>query len=204
MDCKLAVSLMHDYLDNDLSEPKQLELQQHLQECSECRVNFEKLEHTDMLLFSLTHHATKPSDDLADRIMGMLPKPKKQKAWVTWVRNHPALTAAAMFVVVMLFSTISFWNQENQLVVKSDEFEKLVIEGDTVIIPADQVIAGDITVENGKAKIYGQVNGNLTVIDGELFQASTAHIAGQVKDIDKAMDWIWYKISNLFTDVAYR
>ncbi|EFU38499.1 putative transmembrane anti-sigma factor [Paenibacillus vortex V453] len=204
MDCKLAVSLMHDYLDNDLSNPQQLELQKHLLDCADCRNYFEKLEHTDMLLFSLTHHATKPSDDLTDRIMGMLPQPKTQKVWVKWVRNHPALTAAAMFLVVMLFSTISFWSQDNQLVVKSDEFEKLVIEGDTVIIPPDQIITGDITVENGKAKVYGQVNGNLTVIDGELFQASTAHIAGQVKDIDRAMDWIWYKISTLFTDVAYR
>lgn len=104
----------------------------------------------------------------------------------------------------MLFSTISFWSQDTQLVVKSDEFEKLVIEGDTVIIPPDQIITGDITVENGKTKVYGQVNGNVTVIDGELFQASTAHIAGQVKDIDRAMDWIWYKISTLFTDAAYR
>ncbi|KKO53126.1 zf-HC2 domain-containing protein [Paenibacillus sp. DMB20] len=204
MDCKLAVSLMHDYLDNDLSQHQQLELKTHLLQCVDCRNRFEELEKTDMLLFSLTHHSTGPSDDLTDRIMGMLPKQKKQKVWITWVKNHPAITAAALFLVVMLFSTVSFWNQENQLVVKGSELDKLVIEGQTVIIPPDQTIAGDLTVENGKAQVYGKVNGNLTVIDGELFQASTAHISGQVKDIDKAMDWIWYKISNLFTDVAYR
>jgi hypothetical protein len=61
-----------------------------------------------------------------------------------------------------------------------------------------------LTVENGKTQIYGDVQGNLTVIDGSLYQASTAHISGQVKSIDQAMDWIWYKITNMFSDVAYR
>lgn len=204
MDCKSAVSLMHDYLDNDLSGHSQLELKSHLLQCEDCRTRFEELEKTDMLLFSLTHHDTGPSGDLTDRIMGMLPQEKKPKAWVTWVKRHPAMTAAALFLVVMLFSTVSFWNQENQLVVKGSELNKLVYEGKTVIVPEGQTITGDLTIENGQAKIYGKVNGNLTVIDGELFQASTAHISGQVNDIDKALDWIWYKISNLFTEVAYR
>ncbi|MBO2946238.1 zf-HC2 domain-containing protein [Paenibacillus sp. F411] len=204
MNCKVAVSLMHDYLDNDLSKPQQLELKAHMVECTDCRNRLEELEKTDMLLFSLTHHATGPSEDLTERIMGMLPKEKKQKAWVTWVKRHPAITAAALFLVVMLFSTVSFWDQNNQLVVRGTELDKLVIKGQTVIIPPDQTITGDITVENGKTEVFGQVEGNLTVIDGELFQASTAYISGQVKDIDKAMDWIWYKITNLFTDVAYR
>lgn len=204
MDCKLAVSLMHEYLDNDLSRQQQLELKSHLLQCVDCRNRFEELEQTDMLLYSLTHHATGPSDDLADRIMGMLPQQKKPTPWITWVKNHPAITAAALFLVVMLFSTVSFWNPENQLIVKGSELDKLIIEGQTVIVPADQIITGDITVENGKTQVFGEVQGNLTVIDGELFQASTAHISGQVKDIDKAMDWIWYKITNLFSDVAYR
>ncbi|MNF18525.1 Anti-sigma-W factor RsiW [compost metagenome] len=59
-------------------------------------------------------------------------------------------------------------------------------------------------MENGKAQIYGEVDGNLTVIDGSLYQASTAKISGDVKSIDQALDWIWYKITNTFTEVAYR
>ncbi|GJM74590.1 hypothetical protein HMSSN036_68060 [Paenibacillus macerans] len=61
-----------------------------------------------------------------------------------------------------------------------------------------------MTIENGKAEIYGEVEGNLTVIDGTFYQASTAHISGQVKEIDRALDWIWYRITNTFTEVAYR
>ena len=204
MDCKMAVSLMHDYLDDDLSKPQELELKTHLLQCAECNQRFEELEKTDMLLYSLKHRDADSSDELTNRIMSMLPKPKKQKRWVSLVKNHPGLTAAAFFLVVMLFSTVSLWNQDSQLVVKGSEIEKLVFEGNTVIIPPDQTTTGDLTVENGRAQVYGQVDGNLTVIDGELFQASTAHISGKVKDIDRALDWVWYKITSLFSDVAYR
>ena len=99
---------------------------------------------------------------------------------------------------------MSFWDQDNRLAVHGNDLDQIIIEGDTVIVPEGSVIAGDLTIENGKAQIFGEVQGNLTVIDGSWYQASTAHISGQVKSVDRALDWIWYKITNLFTDVAYR
>ncbi|GIO58215.1 zf-HC2 domain-containing protein [Paenibacillus cellulositrophicus] len=204
MDCKLAVSLMHDYLDDDLSKEQQLELKTHMLSCPDCRMQFKELEQTDMLMYSLTHHTPSASLELTERIMNSLPKQKKQQLWLTWVKRHPAITAAAIFVLVMLFSTVSFWDQDTQLVVKGSDLDQVVIEGNTVIVPEGKSIAGNLTVENGKTQIYGDVQGNLTVIDGSLYQASTAHISGQVKSIDQAMDWIWYKITNMFSDVAYR
>ncbi|MBB3131844.1 anti-sigma factor RsiW [Paenibacillus rhizosphaerae] len=204
MDCKLAVSLMHDYLDDDLSKEQQLELKTHMLSCPDCRMQFKELEQTDMLMYSLTHHTPSASLELTERIMSSLPKQKKQQLWLTWVKRHPAITAAAIFVLVMLFSTVSFWDQDTQLVVKGSDLDQVVIEGNTVIVPEGKSIAGNLTVENGKTQIYGDVEGNLTVIDGSLYQASTAHISGQVKSIDQAMDWIWYKITNMFSDVAYR
>ena len=204
MDCKLAVSLMHDYLDDDLSKEQQLELKTHMLSCPDCRMQFKELEQTDMLMYSLTHHTPSASLELTERIMNSLPKQKKQQLWLTWVKRHPAITAAAIFVLVMLFSTVSFWDQDTQLVVKGSDLDQVVIEGNTVIVPEGKSIAGNLTVENGKTQIYGDVQGNLTVIDGSLYQASTAHISGQVKSIDQAMDWIWYKTTNMFSDVAYR
>ncbi|GAB6992359.1 zf-HC2 domain-containing protein [Paenibacillus pini] len=204
MECKLAVSLMHDYLDDDLSKEQQIELKAHLLTCLDCRMQFKELERTDMLMFSLTHHASAAPFELTHRIMSAIPQQKKQQLWVKWVKRHPAITAAAIFLMVMLFSTVSFWDQDGQLVVKGNDLEQVIIEGDTVIVPAGRSISGNLTVENGKTQIYGDVKGNLTVIDGSLYQASTAHISGQVKSIDQAVDWIWYKISNIFSDVAYR
>ncbi|MDO7908744.1 zf-HC2 domain-containing protein [Paenibacillus sp. JX-17] len=204
MDCKQAVSLMHDYLDGDASAHEKLELQNHLQGCAECRMKFKELEQTDMLLYAIRHTAPTASDELTARIMNALPQPKKQMAWLKWIKKHPAITAAALFLVFMFFGTLNFWSQDSQLIVRGTDLDQVVIKGDTVIVPADKSIAGDLTVENGKAQVYGSVNGNVTVIDGSLYQASTAHISGQVKSIDQAMDWVWYKISNLFSDVAYR
>lgn len=93
MECKLAVSMMHDYLDDDLPELQQRELKEHLLSCTDCRAKFKELEQTDMLMFSLMHQTPVASEDLVGRIMNSLPKPKKERAFITWIKRHPALTA---------------------------------------------------------------------------------------------------------------
>jgi len=204
MECKLAVSMMHDYLDDDLLDQQQRELKEHLLSCPDCRQKFKELEQTDMLMFSLMHHNPVASDDLVSRIMESLPKSKKEGRFITWIKRHPALTAASLFLVVMLMSTVTFWSPDKQLVVRGVDLDQVIIQGDTVIVPSGKIITGDLTIENGKAQVYGEVNGNVTVIDGSLYQASTAHISGQVKSIDQAVSWLWYKVTNMFSEVAYR
>lgn len=204
MECKLAVSMMHDYLDDDLPDQQQRELKEHLLSCPDCRVKFKELEQTDMLMFSLMHQNPVASDDLVSRILESLPKTKKERRFITWIKRHPALTAASLFLVVMLMSTVTFWSPDRQLVVRGVDLDQVIIKGDTVIVPSGKIVTGDLTVENGKAQVYGDVKGNVTVIDGSLYQASTAHISGQVKSIDQAVSWLWYKVSNIFSEVAYR
>ncbi|KAA8786254.1 zf-HC2 domain-containing protein [Paenibacillus sp. RRE4] len=204
MDCNSAVSLMHECLDESLSPEQKTELKSHLLICPDCRMRFKELEQTEMLLFAMKHYSPSASDELTNRIMNALPQPKRQQVWLRWVKGHPALTAAAFFLVVMLFSAFNFWNQNNEMVVKGNSLDQLVIQGNTVIVPEGKSVAGDLTIENGTAQVYGDVNGNLTVIDGQLFQASTAHVSGQVKSIDQALDWFWYKITNMVNEVAYR
>lgn len=204
MECKLAVSMMHDYLDDDLPDQQKRELKEHLISCPPCRLKFKELEQTDMLMFSLMHQSPVASTELTNRIMNSIPKPKKERRFVSWIRKHPALTAASLFLVVMLLSSATFWNQDGQLVIKGNNLDQVVIKGDTVIVPSGKTIAGNLTIENGKAEVFGEVNGNVTVIDGTLYQASTAHISGQVKSIDQAASWLWYKVTNMFSEVAYR
>ncbi len=205
MECKQAASLMHDYLDNELPEEQALDLKSHLDRCVSCRTRLKELEQTDMLMFAAVKHSLpSASDDVLNQIMSNLPKKRRQQPWLGWVKRHPALTAAAMFLLVMLFSTLSIWKSDDQLVVKGADLDKVRIEGHTVIVPEGTAIAGDLTIENGNTEVYGEVEGNLTVIDGSLYQASTAKIAGDAKTIDQALDWIWYRITNTFTEVAYR
>ncbi|WP_042195870.1 zf-HC2 domain-containing protein [Paenibacillus camerounensis] len=204
MECKLAVSLMHDYLDDDLPELQQRELKEHLLSCPDCRAKFKELEQTDMLMFSMMHQNAVAPDDMVSRIMDALPQPKRERAFVTWIKRHPALTAASIFLLVMLMSSVTFWKQDQQLVVRGSNLDQVIIQGNTVIVPSGKTIAGNLTVENGTTQVYGDVNGNVTVIDGQLYQASTAHISGQVKSIDQAVSWLWYKVTNMFSEVAYR
>lgn len=205
MDCKQASSLMHDYLDDELSTGQALELKNHLQGCPSCHVQFKELEQTEMMLFATIKHSTfSASDELVGRIFNQLPKQRKQQDWIKWIKRHPALTAAAVFLFVILVSLVSFWDTDDQLVVKGVDLDQVVINGNTVTVPSGTTITGNLTVENGKAEIYGEVKGNLTVIDGSYFQASTAKISGQVKSIDQALDWLWYRITNTFSEVAYR
>ncbi|MNE22562.1 Anti-sigma-W factor RsiW [compost metagenome] len=196
---------MHEYFDDDLTHEQAVELKHHLQGCSVCSARFQEMEQTEMLLFStIRHKAFAAPDKLVDAIMSKIPAQRRQQAWVGWIKRHPALTAAAMFLLVMLFSSLSLWKSDDQLVVKVADLDQVIINGDTVTVPEGSTVAGNLTVENGKAEIYGDVQGNLTVIDGSYYQASTAHISGEIKSIDQALDWIWYRITNTFTEVAYR
>ncbi|WP_019640689.1 zf-HC2 domain-containing protein [Paenibacillus fonticola] len=205
MDCKQAASLMHEYLDDELFGEQALSLKKHLQGCPSCQMQFKELEQTELMLFAtIKRTSLTASDELVDRIMKSIPSQHKQRAWIYWVKKHPAITAAAMFLLVMLFSAISLWNSDDQLVVKGKDLDQVIINGNTVTVPNGSKVAGNLTVENGIAEIYGEVEGNLTVIDGSLYQASTAKILGEVKSIDQALDWIWYRITNTFTEVAYR
>ncbi|CAM4391102.1 zf-HC2 domain-containing protein [Saccharibacillus endophyticus] len=206
MECKQAVSLMHDYLDGDLPSEQARELQSHLEACTDCRAAFRRLEETEMMLFAANRksESVAVSEDMTDRIMSFLPQPKKHSPVWNWVRRHPALTAAAAFILIMLGTSIGFWNADTQLVVRGSDLNRVQVEGNTVIVPEGTIVSGDLTVERGELKIYGDVEGNVTVIDGSAYQASTAHVAGQVKDINQAFDWVWYKLSNIVSEVAYR
>ncbi|WP_211749853.1 zf-HC2 domain-containing protein [Paenibacillus sp. Marseille-Q4541] len=205
MDCNEITSLMHEYLDDELSAAQNEGLESHLSTCPDCRMLFKELEQTDMLLFAMKHYSPSASNELTDRIMSAVPQPKKQQLWLKWVKRHPAITAAAVFLFVMLSSTLSFWDQNDQLIVRGSDLDQIVIEGNNVIIPEGKSINGDLTVENGTAQIYGNLEGNLTVIDGSYnMKASTAHVSGQIKSIDQALDWIWYKLTDIMSEVAYR
>lgn len=197
MDCKQAVSLMHDLLDDDLERSCATELKEHMLACPACHEQFRQLESTERLLYGFNHRLQPPSNDLTDRVMAVIPKPKKQSALFIWAKRHPAITVAAVFVLVMMTSALSMWNSDQQLQVKG-ALDGVVIQDNKVIVPNGTVVKGDLTIHNGQAEVYGDVEGNLTVIDGKLFQASTAHITGSVQEIDEALDWLWYQISSLF------
>ncbi|GMK42810.1 hypothetical protein PCCS19_58700 [Paenibacillus sp. CCS19] len=207
MNCNVAIVWMHDYLDGDLPPQDIRELKTHLLACPDCRARFDELERTESLLTTALRSPSPitaaHSAALNERIKSVLPKQRKQTAWLRWVRNHPAVSVAAVFFFVMLSSFLSMWHQDGELVVKGEDLQHVIIEGDKVIVPAGTKVNGSLTIENGTADVQGDVEGNVTVIDGKLQLASTAHIAGSSRTIDRALDWFWYKVTETVTDMAH-
>jgi anti-sigma factor RsiW len=138
---------------------------------------------------------------LADRIMGSIPG-RRRKRISRWFRQYPGVTVAAMLGIVLLASFIISWEQDNKLVVRGDDLSQIVIEGNRVVVPEGARVDGDLIVENGEAVIGGEIRGNLTVIDGTVNMASTAKVIGEAREINQALDWIWYKLKSTVIDLA--
>ncbi len=192
MQCNEALPRLHEYLDGDLQPSAVPELQAHLEECRSCAKRLRALEQTEAIVRTLQEPPA--PGRLSERIMGSLPLPPRRRTWVNWVRRHPAATAAAVFLVVMLASVMSAWDQGTELSVRGEDLEGIVIDGHHVLVPAAAVLDGDLVVENGTVQVDGDLRGNLVVIDGHVALASTAHIAGRVTEVDRALDWVWYRI----------
>jgi anti-sigma factor RsiW len=194
MDCKQATPLMHEYLDGDLVGVESLELRTHLLSCVDCKERFRKLEQTVALLRSGVETLRAP-DHVTTRIMLSLPPIERKNGWIQWIRRHPAISVASVFLAVMLTSFLSLWNAETDLVIKGDDLSAVVIQGNTVRVPPGTKLNGSLYVENGTIQVDGEVEGNIVVIDGTVALASTAYIGGEIQQVDELAEWILFKMN---------
>lgn len=200
MNCQDAYPLMHEYLDGALDDDGKQLLNRHLTACSSCRNRFERLERTEAYLCMIAAETSpQVSGDFTERVMAALPAPGRMSRVMRWMRRHPAASVAALFALVMMSSFLSLWKEEDQLVLKGADLDGVVVEGNTVIVPAGTTIRGDLLVENGTLQVDGNVEGNLTVVDGSLYLASTARIAGQVTRVDQTIESFWFRIKQFFS-----
>lgn len=202
MNCKEAVSSIHEYLDGTLDPNGQSTLDHHLAICKSCREHLKQLEMTEAHIHLLKRLDDTPENppNLTERIMSSLPAPQKRRLIAGWLKRHPALAVSVLFLVVMFSSLATLWDTNDELTITTSEFDKLVIEGKTVIVPEDQTIQGDLIVENGEIIVEGMVEGDLVIIDGR-YTASTANISGRITIVNRMFDWLWYKIAGLFRTV---
>jgi len=211
MNCNVATVWMHDYLDGDLSLEDTAKLKAHLQACPSCQSRYEQLEKTEAAAFQAVHshdaiarYDRAASAQLTERIMAQLPKSrsKQRTGLIRYIYRYPGVAAAAIFFLVMLGSFLMSWQEDTNLIITGQDLSQLTIEGNKVIVPEGAHLTGNLTIENGEAIVMGEVDGNVTVIDGTLNLASTGHIAGQSKTIDQALDWFWYKVTQTFGGLA--
>lgn len=187
------VEYMHDYLDGDISRGHEQELKQHLQSCSACQQHMHELSDTIAFIKSATHITAPPSFE--EQVMQRLPKRKNTAGIQKWFRHHPVIVAAAVFVLFMSATLLGSYTNDTQFSVTKQP--NLIVDGQTVTVPAGEVVKGDIVVKNGDIVIEGEVDGNVTVINGS-YMASTAVVTGQIEQVDEAFEWLWYEIKQIF------
>lgn len=194
---------MHEYLDEEISVDHERELKEHLLHCKDCLQHFHELEKSIALVKSIAHIPA--PEDFTMKVMSKLPKEKKKVGMQRWFRHHPLLTAASLFIVLMVGSLFSTWNTDQDLSVSKQP--NLIVRNDTVIVPEGEVVKGDVVVRNGSLRIEGEIDGNVTVINGEKYMASAGQVTGEITEINAIFDWIWYhmkktakEVVNLFDD----
>ncbi|MFF5997105.1 anti-sigma factor [Lysinibacillus sp. KU-BSD001] len=193
---KHYVEYMHEYLDGDISREHEQQLKKHLQTCEECQQHMHELSDTIAFIKSATHITAPPRFE--EDVMSRLPKRKNTVGIQRWLRKHPIIVAAAVFFLFMSATLLGSYSNDNQFSVTKQP--NLIVEGETVIVPAGEVVKGDIVVKNGTIVIEGEVDGNVTVINGD-YMASTAVVTGQIQEVDEVFEWLWYEMKQIFNSV---
>ncbi|WP_059171540.1 anti-sigma factor [Bacillus sp. FJAT-27445] len=196
---------MHEFLDDDLDPEHEQKLKAHLGTCKACQSMFHEMKKTVALIRSTANvHAP---ENFTQSVMAKLPKEKKKVGVQRWMKHHPIVTAAAVFLFLMAGSLFSAWDSDREF--STTNAGQVVVEDHTVIVPAGKVIKGDLVVKNGDIKIEGEVQGNVTVINGEVtvsngekYLASAGHVTGKIEEVDRAFDWIWYQIKKTATELV--
>ena len=191
------VEYMHEYLDGDITREQEQELKKHLQACSDCQQHMHELSDTVAFIKGAAHISAPPSFEA--HVMQRLPKRKSTAGIQRWFRRHPMLVSAAVFCLFMNATILGSFSNDDQFSVTKQP--NLIVDGQMVIVPAGEVVKGNIVVKNGDIKVEGEVDGNITVINGQ-YMASTAVVTGQVEEIDEAFEWLWYKMKSAGQDFA--
>lgn len=191
------LQLIYKYLDQETSDKEDEQLKAHLQNCESCSKHLYELEKT-MALVKSTSHIEAPKDFTA-AIMNKLPKEKKTVRWNRWLKAHPFLAAASLFIVLMTGSLVSTWTEDHQFSVTSQP--NLVVENSIVTVPEGKVVHGDIIVKNGTLNIEGKVEGNVTVINGDKYMAAAGQVTGEIEEIDEIFEWLWYHMKSFGQEV---
>ncbi|MCF6093869.1 zf-HC2 domain-containing protein [Microaerobacter geothermalis] len=192
MDCSTSRKLIHDYLDKEIQASSLRKLREHIKECKDCARHLKELEKTEALLYNLSPMTISPQ--FTAKVLEKLPVEHKSKRIGRWFRNHPFVTAASLFLILMLGSIVSAWNADQEgFSFSSPKPQQLIINHEKIIVPEGEVVSGDLIVKNGDIEVRGRVEGNVVAIDGKVYLASTAYITGQTKEIDEFFEWLSFQ-----------
>ncbi|WNF36979.1 anti-sigma factor [Bacillaceae bacterium IKA-2] len=198
---KEIVSLIHRYLDEEITVIERKQLKEHLSECDKCRTHMNELKKSIAFVQS-TSHIDAPIN-FTEVVMKRLPKQKRSVNTKRWMKNHPFFVAASVFIVLMATSMFSVWmDSSNELSVSGQANLIIDKERNIIVVPEGEIVEGNLMIRNGSLQVNGQVNGNVTIINGQNYMASAGKVAGNIEVIDKGLEWVWYNIKTFFSEVV--
>lgn len=205
---------VQQYLEDGILPEESDELR-HLLEDDDLYEAYLQYERIDAELKALPR--PKLSDDFTARVMASLPdakarvevapvtrfeekvqtKRKPPSKWMTWFRKHPGLMAAALFFSLMSSATLGLWNESTETMTYT-KVPGIVVTSNEVVIPEGVTVERDITVQGGDLRIEGTVNGNATAVNGRAYLASAGEVTGELEQIDRMFEWMWYSFKQIF------
>ncbi|SDN85360.1 zf-HC2 domain-containing protein [Alkalicoccus daliensis] len=192
-------TLINQYMDEEMTLQETKQFEEHVNSCAECKQHVTELKKTIAIVQSASHFEAPAS--LTANVMNKLPKQPKTKKWQMWMRKNPMIITAATFFLIFLVSLSAAFGGEDEIVVRGEGHFIINESERIVIVPEGSSISGDLLIRNGDVEVNGEVEGDVTVINGEHLQASTAQISGDIEEINEAFEWIWYELKNFFTKV---
>ncbi|WP_322619376.1 anti-sigma factor family protein [Bacillus fonticola] len=122
---KEIIDYIHDYLDGDLDAEKETVLQEYLSSCAACRAHFRELERT--ISFIQSTPSVQAPEGFTAGVFARLPKEKKTTRARRWFRYHPMLTAASVFLLLMVTSLVGSFGDTNEF--SFTNYDNVIVEG---------------------------------------------------------------------------
>jgi anti-sigma factor RsiW len=176
MKCQEARRWLHDWLDEQLSPSEREQLLDHLEHCPGCRAAQESLSRTVTLLQQISLEPA-PAGFTA-RVMGSLPQERIRLGSRSFQR---VLTAVVLFLA-LLASPYLYSTMNNPQLICQDHGAMILKQAGQFIIPAGQVISGDVTVYKADLLVLGKIEGSLRLVDGHLTLGDEASVSGEVAE----------------------
>lgn len=194
--CDDSIILMHNYFDDDIDEYSHRELLAHLKECHSCNEHFKELKMTEQVLRQLPKKNVEST--FVNKVLVKIPSSKRKENLGIWLKEHPVVVAASIFLFLFAVSTFSYMAPEKELRIVSGNQTNLIVQGNEVIVPEGQKVLGDLVIENGNLQINGEVKGNVTVVNGHILMANASQVDGSTKQVDQFFEWLWYQLKRVW------
>lgn len=178
MNCQDARRMLHQALDDDLSLPASKQLKSHLQACGPCQNVEGSIASVASLLDQLAD-VPAPGNftaDLMQRLPAAQPLPRMS-------RRLRSVCAAAI-LLLLIASPLYVWSTLSRPQLIAEEWQIIRQEGNRFIVPAGEVVTGDVVIYKGVLEIQGEVQGTIKTVDASIEFGPSGKHGGLQRDID--------------------